>query len=286
MNSHSPVVSIVLATKNEERNISSCVKSILAQTYKNIEIIVVDNGSIDRTREIASALGVKVYNLADEVNNERVKNYRGAQLNSGVSKTAADIVFFPDADMTFAPELIADCVTRLQSCDALYIPEVVCGRGWFGQVRNFERSFYNQTCIDAVRIVKTDVFIKVGGFDVENIAFGPDDWDFTKTLLKQGYSLDISAYPVYHHEEWLTLSVYLKKKAKYTVTFPDYVRKWGEQDPDIKKQFGLWYRYAGVFLEHEKWKSIVRAPLAMMGVVFIRFLVGIVFLLNKFKAYI
>ena len=38
-----PLVSVVVTTKNEEKNIEDCLKSILAQTYKNIEIIVVDN---------------------------------------------------------------------------------------------------------------------------------------------------------------------------------------------------------------------------------------------------
>lgn len=49
----SPIVSVVVTTKNEERNIETCLRSFLAQTYAPIEIIVVDNGSTDRTKEIA-----------------------------------------------------------------------------------------------------------------------------------------------------------------------------------------------------------------------------------------
>ncbi len=48
-----PLVSVTITTKNEEKNIENCLKSILEQSYKNIEIIVVDNNSTDKTKEIA-----------------------------------------------------------------------------------------------------------------------------------------------------------------------------------------------------------------------------------------
>ena len=43
--------SIIIRTKNEERWITSCLSSVLEQTYKNIEIIIVDNESTDKTIE-------------------------------------------------------------------------------------------------------------------------------------------------------------------------------------------------------------------------------------------
>lgn len=49
-----PLVSIIIRTKNEERWISSCLKGITEQTYKNIEIIIVDNNSTDHTLQKAS----------------------------------------------------------------------------------------------------------------------------------------------------------------------------------------------------------------------------------------
>lgn len=51
-----PFVSIVITTKNEEKNIDNCLKSILNQSYKNIEIIVVDNYSTNKTKEIVKKL--------------------------------------------------------------------------------------------------------------------------------------------------------------------------------------------------------------------------------------
>ena len=285
MNSDLPIVSVVIATKNEEKNIENCLKSVLHQSYDcdRVEIIVVDNNSIDKTREIAQRYTSKVFNLAKEVDLDEVKNFRGAQLNFGVDRTSGEIIFFPDADMTFDKDLIADAVGKLNEVDALFIPEVICGKGFFGKVRNFERSFYDGTCIDAVRVVKKRVFTKVGGFDIRNIMFGPDDWDFTKTLKKNDFKLEIAEKPLFHHEEWMTWKIYLEKKKKYINTFDGYVRKWGQGDLDIKKQLGFYYRFFGVFIENRKWKKIIMHPILAFGMYFLRGSVGLRYLITKFK---
>ena len=73
-----------MTTRNEEANIGSCLRSIKAQTYlsrrsnatlrdpqDNIEIIVVDNDSTDRTKEIALRYTDKVYNFGPECSAQR-----------------------------------------------------------------------------------------------------------------------------------------------------------------------------------------------------------------------
>jgi len=275
-----PLVSVVVTTKNEEKNIENCLKSIVGQSYKNIEIIVVDNNSVDRTREISVLYTSLVFNLSKEVDLSEIKNYRGAQLNFGVGRAKGEIIFFPDADMTFSENLIMEAVEKLKQFDALYVPETICGRGFFGKIRNFERGFYNGTCIDGARIIKKDLFLKVGGFDVKNIVFGPDDWDFTKTLKQKNYNLGITEEVLYHHEEWLILKVYLNKKSKYVSTFDGYIKKWGKDDDDIKRQLGLRYRYFGVFLENGKWRKLLVHPILSLGMYYLRAMVGVVYLFN------
>jgi glycosyltransferase involved in cell wall biosynthesis len=50
---NNPLISVVVTTKNEQENIENCLKSIKNQSYKNYEIIVVDNFSTDETKKIA-----------------------------------------------------------------------------------------------------------------------------------------------------------------------------------------------------------------------------------------
>lgn len=277
-----PLLTVVIATRNEEKNIKRCIRSIEEQTISRdmIEIIVVDNHSIDLTRQIAQPIADKVFLLPASSKPLKTMNFRGAQLNYGVKKSQGQIIFFPDADMTFDKELLKEIVNLItDKTDALYIPEVVVGCGLFGQIRNFERSFYNQTSIDAVRAVKKDLFLKINGFDEENIQFGPDDWDFTKRLKNK--RLGITINKIYHHEEDLDFKSYIIKKWKYTNTFSGYISKWGENDPDIKKQFGFYYRYIGVFIEKGRWKKLLMNPLLTLGIYFLRFTVGIAYLYQK-----
>ncbi|MFA5406128.1 MAG: glycosyltransferase [Candidatus Nanoarchaeia archaeon] len=272
-----PKVSVIVATKNEERNIGVCLKSLMEQSYKNIEIIVVDNGSSDRTCQIAGRYA-RVYVLNKK---NKVKNFRGAQVNLGVKKSKGGIIFFPDADMTFDKDLIKEAVVELNHFDALFVPEIVVGNGFFGKVRNFERSFYNETCIDGVRFTRKSAFKAIGGFDVKNITFGPDDWDFTKSLKKAGFKLGITKKPLFHHEEWMTFSNYLEKKKKYVGTFDGYINKWGLYDADIKKQFSPFYRLFCVFFEDGKFLRILRHPFLTIGLYYSRLMVALNYFLNK-----
>ena len=74
-NSIKPTVTIVVTTKNEEKNIESCLESIANQTWEFTEIIVVDNFSTDRTTEIAKRYTNNVFTVGPE---------RSAQRNFGL----------------------------------------------------------------------------------------------------------------------------------------------------------------------------------------------------------
>ena len=80
-----PLVSIIIRTKNEERWISSCIKAINSQSYKNFEIIIVDNSSKDKTVSKAKKLGVKKI--------VKIKKYLpGKSLNLGIENSKGDYI--------------------------------------------------------------------------------------------------------------------------------------------------------------------------------------------------
>ena len=78
-----PLLSVIVPTKNSERFLERCLKSIKSQTYKNLEIIVVDNNSNDKTKEIAEKYTKLVFNKGPE---------RSAQRNFGVLKSKGEFV--------------------------------------------------------------------------------------------------------------------------------------------------------------------------------------------------
>lgn len=269
-----PLVSVVVTTKNEEKNIANCLQSIKNQTYptEKLEVIVVDNYSPDRTVEVAKQFTDKVYLKGPQ---------RAAQLNFGVLVATGKYVLYPDADMILSENVIAECVDwcENEAYDALYLPEVIIGDGFWISVRAFERSFYNGTCIDAVRFVRKSSYLTIEGFD-EKIDFGADDWDFNRRI-KDVARVGMVSAPIYHNEGKFSLRWYVRKKGKYSKTLDKYIEKWGKNDPEIRKQLGLQYRLFGVFTESAKWKKLIKHPLKSFGLYFLRILVGIAYLKSR-----
>ena len=65
MELESKKISVIIRTKNEEKWISSCLKSVFSQTWKNIEVIIVDNNSTDQTVSKACEFPVIVTSIDD-----------------------------------------------------------------------------------------------------------------------------------------------------------------------------------------------------------------------------
>lgn len=296
-----PLVSVVLRTKNEEKNIRICCESVKNQTYKNCELILVDNFSTDKTTEIAKEFTDNIHQYGPE---------RTSQGNYGMLKIAkGKYVMYIDADMILSPNLLSACVTKLEqnSCIALHIKEIVLGHGYWSKVRRFERSFYNGTLIDGARFFLRESIVKVGGFDEINFKSpGVEDWDLDKKIKKIGkiqflddddtptlwadfLSTFISARGVipspnvnaiYHNEADFRLRHYLRKKAYYTDSIQLYIDKWGAHDQEVKKQLGFFYRYFTVFVGNGKWKHLLFHPLLSIGMYGLRLCVGVVYLIK------
>jgi glycosyltransferase involved in cell wall biosynthesis len=226
---------------------------------------VVDNFSDDKTVENAKKYTTKVYSKGSE---------RASQRNYGAKVSSGEYLLYLDADMILSSSVIEECVEKCETerLDALYIPEGIVGEGYWIKVRDFERSFYTGTVIDAVRFMRKDLFERVEGFDESII--GPEDWDFDRRIRKIGRTGIINT-ALYHNEGIFNMKRYLKKKKYYTNGIKNYIRKWGPNDPKTMKQIGIWYRLMGVFVEKGKWKKLIRHPLFMIAMYYLRLRVAL-----------
>ena len=102
------LVSIIICVYNGEKYIESCLKSVLAQTYPNIEAIVVDDGSTDRTSSIVKNFpGIKyIYQ-----ENKGVAEAR----NTGLKYCNGDYIAWLDADDLYLPEKVEEQVNFYES---------------------------------------------------------------------------------------------------------------------------------------------------------------------------
>lgn len=100
-----PKVSIVIPTKNEEKNLFSLLHSIKAQTFTDVEVIVADAHSTDTTREVALSLGAKVVD----------GGMPGPGRNRGAAVAKGEIIIFFDADVYLSTSrFIEDCVAEME----------------------------------------------------------------------------------------------------------------------------------------------------------------------------
>ena len=109
-----PLVSIIIPARNEEVTLPVTLSSIYEQTYSNIEIIVIDNNSTDKTKEIANKFGVKVI------------SYGGKPLGAryvGLRESEGHYVLLLDADQILKKDTIERGVEEIKNCDMLILEE-------------------------------------------------------------------------------------------------------------------------------------------------------------------
>ena len=281
-----PKLSVVIPTKNEEANIATCIRAFDAVRAR-VEIVVVDNFSSDRTREIASDLGARIFTQGPE---------RCAQRNRGWREATGDVILFVDADMILPRATIDEILSTYSPASpspppqplnlstsqphnlSLYIPEHRVGHGLRLRARNFERSFYDGTCIDGLRVIPRVWLEKVGGYDENLVAC--EDWDLDRRLLAAGTPTAVTKSPLLHNEANQGLSRLLAKKAYYAKSVDAYRRKW-RNDAICRRQLGLSYRFFGVFVENGKWRRLLRHPILTAALYAERFLVGVTYLLHR-----
>jgi glycosyltransferase involved in cell wall biosynthesis len=228
------------------------------QTYKNIEVIVVDKFSKDKTIEIAKSYGAKVFQL----NAERAK-----AKNFGMKKAIGEYVCFIDSDMELTTHVIEECVNIIgkdENIGGIVIPERSVGKSFWVKVRDFERSFYAGTEIESARFFRKDLTEKAGGFDEDVIFF--EESVLPQKIEKLGYDVRVRVdAEILHYEEDFSIWTWLKKKYYYGKTALIYREKYKNL---YKKQMSLFYRLDLFFRN----KKLYSKPLLAFGIFILKFL--------------
>lgn len=251
-----PLISVVITTRNEESVIRDLLESIKKQTYKNREIILVDNNSTDKTCEIAREYTKKVYTKGPE---------RSAQRNYGVEKAGGEYVVILDADQQLAPTTLQEVVDEFAGnfkMGALVIPEKSFGSGFWTQFKVFEREFYvGEDDIEAARFFRRSLFKEYGGYDLS--ITGPEDWDLPLRMRKAGVKIGRTKSFMLHNERVFNPWKSAKKKFYYASGASGY---WKRHPEMISSQGNLLLR--SVFFK--KWRKLVSHPFLSIGMFFVR----------------
>ena len=188
-------VSVILAAYNEEIYIERCILSLLEQTYAIGEIIVVDDGSTDKTLEIIKTLAE---------NNKKINFVQqdhkgaGAAWNNGVSKSKGEVIMIAGADYIYGKDYIKHIIFPINKEEAfLSMHKVEKVVNWSNI---WARSFGPRICVDKnneseiYSLIKKDKYLEYGGHD-ESLGYASDKGIYFKSGIKaKGVDAEI-----YHH---------------------------------------------------------------------------------------
>lgn len=145
--SNQPLVSLIIPTYNAENFIAECLESIFKQTYKNIEVIVVDDGSKDKTAEI-----IKEYRDRIHYFYQNSSGGPASPRNVGIAHSHGEYLCFFDSDDLMAPDYIMRQVDFLQR--HADVGMVFCDYRNFDSGQFYEKSHF-QTCPELWSIIGT-----------------------------------------------------------------------------------------------------------------------------------
>ena len=196
---YSPFVSVVIAAYNEELVINRTIQAILNGDYHNLEIVVVDDGSHDRTYDVVK----EEFGSDPRVTALRkVNGGKASALNFGLASAVGEIFVSLDADTLFATDTISKLVRHFRDGKV----GAVSGNVRVGNVRNiwtrwqaleyitsqnFDRRAYDLlNCITvvpgAVGALRRDAVMAVGGYTHDTLA---EDTDLTWKLRRAGWRI-------------------------------------------------------------------------------------------------
>lgn len=248
-----PLVSVIVTTRNNHETLEVCLRTIRSQSYKNMELIVVDNNSTDDTQDIARRYTKHVYIQGPE---------RSAQRNFAVGKAKGDYLLVVDSDMELSREVVAEAVAVAEgdkTITAIIIPEESFGRGFWAQCKKLERSYYiGQDAIEAARFFRSATFRAAGGYN--EALTGGEDWDLSRRVSKLGRHERIAAF-IYHNEGQPRFSRTVKKMYYYGRHAAEYFAANPTASP-LTDQSGPLQRYK-LFLSRPG--KLLRNPVVGLG---------------------
>lgn len=187
------LVSIIIPCYNDAQYIEQSVLSAIDQTYKNIEIIVIDDGSNEETKAVLKKLEPKLTKLITQ-ENQGVCVAR----NNAIEEAKGEYILTLDSDDYFDPKFTEKAVDVIKSFITVGIvscwAQVIDEKG----VNVFvlkptgsaapEALYFNNSIGNC--LFRRGVWVEVGGYDI-NLKQGCEDWEFNIAVTKKGWKVNV-----------------------------------------------------------------------------------------------
>jgi glycosyltransferase involved in cell wall biosynthesis len=181
-----PLVSIIIPFYNSQDYLSQTIDSVLASLYPNVEIILIDDGSTDRSIEIAEKYVIQYPNISlYKQKNQGVSVAR----NLGISNAKGTYIIPVDSDDMIYEKYIEEAVKTLETNPNV---KVVTAEGCFFGNKTGKRTLPNfdinllarKNTLHVSSVYRKSDWIRIGGYCPKML--GREDWDFWISMLKDG----------------------------------------------------------------------------------------------------
>jgi glycosyltransferase involved in cell wall biosynthesis len=189
-----PEVSVIIPTYNRANIISRAIRSVLAQTYENFEIIIIDDGSTDNTEEVIQSFSERRIRYL----RHKVNRGRGTVRNKALTEARGEYIAFLDDDDEWLPTKLERQLQVFKTSDIENLGLVLCGmtvigsnfiREWCPPQRGWMYEYFLSMISLGISwlpcwLVKKNLVTEVGPFD--NLSSGQDiDWLLRASKLSQ-----------------------------------------------------------------------------------------------------
>ncbi|HEY1713557.1 MAG TPA: glycosyltransferase [Solirubrobacteraceae bacterium] len=189
---HAVRVSVVIPCFNYGRYLAEAAESVLTQSLRELELIIVDDGSTDDSRDVARALIAAHPRESIELIAQPNCGVPGAVRNAGIGRARGEYIVCLDADDTLEPYYLEACALALDTNPRAGIAyaDLHC----FDQDQTINRppEWDRRTELDANFLGSPSMFRRAaweqaGGYDETRELVGYEDWDFWVGIVEQGW---------------------------------------------------------------------------------------------------
>jgi len=243
---YKPPVTVLIPAYNEEAVIVDTVSAALASDYPHLEILVIDDGSKDRTAEIVR----QEFGRDRRVRLLEQSNHgKPSALNHGLSVASGEVIISIDADTIVDPQAIPRLVRHFANPKVGAVAgnvKVMNRNKWITRWQALEyitsqnlekRAFDLLNCIPvvpgAVGAWRTDVLRDHGGFSGETVA---EDTDLTLTIRREGWKIAYDEDAVGHTEVPETIDTLIRQRFRWT--FGTLQAVWKHRDTAGNPKYG------------------------------------------------
>jgi len=218
-----PLVSIILPTYNRCQIIERSINSVLRQNYSNIELIIVNDGSTDKTVHILEK--IRLMDRRVKVYNNFCKIGLPSSRNRGLLCSRGDLIFFSEDDLILDNCCISTLVSSLRQLEKverkvgavgprlisvphldIKLPQVVFVNPITKDIKvNFEINTYQPVevpFLHSCSLIRRDALLTVGGYESKLYkgSYSREETDFYFRLRRKGYRLFFESNAIaYHH---------------------------------------------------------------------------------------